>query len=100
MTPVCIKMLERSRKINTLVFQRLSSVGQVEVSRQLGVSEPTISRLKNEHLEAVCQMLAVLNLKVVPIEMKCFEPRKIEILMELARDHLNQLESVEQLTWT
>lgn len=39
------------------------------------------------------------GLKLVPIEMQCFSPRKVAILMELARDHLNQLETVEQLQW-
>jgi hypothetical protein len=31
--------------------------------------------------------------------MQCFPPRKVEMLLELARDHLQQLQSVDQLSW-
>ncbi len=91
--------------MHTLVLQRLSSVSQAEVARRIEVSDATISRLvgceaeRTSLLERLCQVLVALNLKVVPEKTRCFEPRKVEILMELARDHLNQLQNVEQLTW-
>jgi len=90
---------ERSRKAHSLALQRLASVGQAEVARALETSESTISRAVNSELERICSILAVVGLKIVPTDMQCFPPRKVEILMELARDHLNQLEKVEQLQW-
>jgi len=90
---------ERARKAVSLILQRLASVGQVQVAHALGTSESTVSRTVNGDMERLCQILIILGLKVVPVEMQCFPPRKVAILMELARDHLNQLERVEQLTW-
>ena len=99
MNPVSSADVERSRKFLALVLQRVSSVGQNRIAEQLATSESTISRLVSTDLERVCQVLTVLGLKVVPCEMKCYEPRKIAILLELARDHLSQLENVEQLSF-
>lgn len=99
MTSVSSVVAERSRKAHSLALQRLASVGQAEVARQLDTSESTISRAVNNELERLCTILAVLDLKVVPAAMQCFPPRKVEILLELARDHLAQLEKVEQLQW-
>jgi hypothetical protein len=99
MTPVSATVAERSRKFHSLVLQRVSSVGQIHIAEQLGVSEATVSRAINEQLERACQVLASVGLKVVPVEMKCYEPRKIAILLELARDHLAQLDNVEQLSF-
>jgi hypothetical protein len=90
---------ERSRKAHSLALQRLASVGQAEVAKALDTSESTISRSVNAELERICSILAVIGLKVVPNDMQCFPPRKVAILMELARDHLNALETPEQLQW-
>lgn len=99
MNPVSSSVAERSRKSHTLALQRLASAGQNTVAEQLQTSEATVSRFVSAELERACQVLAALGLKVVPLEMKCYEPRKIAILMELARDHLNQLDTVEQLSF-
>lgn len=99
MSPVSSAVAEKSRKYQSLVLQKVSSAGQNRIAEQLDTSEATVSRVINADLERVIQLLAVLDLKVVPAEMMCFPPRKIAILMELARDHLNQLESPEQLTF-
>jgi hypothetical protein len=96
---VSLALTERSRKAHSLALQRLASVGQAEVARALDTSESTISRAVNGELERMCAILTAVGLKVVPAEMQCFPPRKVAILMELARDHLNQLETPEQLQW-
>jgi hypothetical protein len=90
---------ERARKFASLVLQRLTAVGQNKVADEIGVSAATVSRWTSEDLERACLILATVGLKVVPLDMQCFPPRKVAILMELARDHLNQMENVEQLTW-
>lgn len=99
MTPLSSAVAERSRKSHALTLQRLASIGQVKVAEVVGASESTVSRFVSTDLERACIVLAALGLKIVPVEMKCYEPRKIAILMELARDHLNQLDTVEQLSF-
>jgi hypothetical protein len=90
---------ERARKYVSLALQHISAVGQNTVASEIGVSPPTVSRFVSDDLERACQVFAAVGLKLVPTDMQCFPPRKIAILMELARDHLNQLENVEQLSW-
>lgn len=99
MTTVSSASAERARKYSSLVLQRLSSVGQNRVADEIGVSAPTVSRWTSEDLERACLILATVGLKIVPVEMQCFQPRKVQMLLELARDHLVQLESTEQLSW-
>lgn len=99
MKPISAAHAERARKFQTLILQRSAAVGQKAAAEQLDTSEATVSRLVSGDLERVCALLAVLGLKVVPNEMQCYAPEKIRILLSLARDHLNQLESPEQLTF-
>jgi len=90
---------ERARKSHSLALQHISAVGQSNIATEIGVSPPTVSRFVSDDLERACQVLCAAGLKIVPAEMQCFPPRKIEILLELARDHLHQLESVDQLSF-
>jgi hypothetical protein len=65
----------------------------------MGVSESTVSRMKNDQLEQFCLLLAHAGLKVVPIEMQCFPADKVQALLTLARDHLAAIERPDQLVW-
>ncbi|ENH6340909.1 hypothetical protein ABWH74_004299 [Burkholderia vietnamiensis] len=95
----CVPVTERARKSHSLALQRISAKGQNTIATEIGVSPPTVSRFVSDDLERACQVLAAAGLKVVPVEMQCFPPRKVEMLLELARDHLSQLKSVDQLSW-
>lgn len=99
MSTVSSAVGERSRKFQALVLQRLSSVGQVGVSELLGVSEATVSRFVKDDLERACQVLAAAGLKVVPGEMKCYDPEWIDAVFKLARAGMNQVDNVEQLSF-
>lgn len=90
---------ERARKIESTILQSLSRHGQAHVAQDIGVSESTVSRWKAEQLTMVAGLLASLNLKVVPIEMKCYQPESIAALMQLAKERVAQLETPEQLVW-
>lgn len=90
---------ERARKISTLIFHRLSSVGQATLAERAGASEPTVSRWKSEQVEQCAKFLAHLGLKVVPEEMRCFDPAKIGAILQLAKAHLSEIEGTEQLEW-
>lgn len=65
----------------------------------MGVSESTISRMKNEQLESFCLMLAHLGLKVVPTEMQCFPAERVQALLTLTKGYLASIERPEQLHW-
>lgn len=99
MNPLSAADAERARKFHTLALQRVASVGQKHMAEQLDTSESTVSRFVSAELERACRVLAVLGLKVVPSDMQCYPPDKIRILLTLARDHLNQLETPEQLSF-
>lgn len=99
MNPLSAADAERARKFHALVLQKVASLGQRQMAEQLATSESTVSRFVSSDLERACVVLAVLGLKVVPGEMQCYPPAKIAILLSLARDHLNQLEKPEQLSF-
>lgn len=84
-----------------LAMQRAARVGQNDVGLAIGLDSSAVSRHMSDEKDMTRSLtiLAALGLKVVPAEMQCFPPRKVAILMELARDHLNQMQDVEQLTW-
>lgn len=99
MTPLSSATSERSRKFHSLVLQRAASVGQNQIAEQLQVSEATISRFVSADLERACQVLAVLGLKVVPSDMKCYPKDQIEAIFTLARSSMNRIDDVEQLSF-
>lgn len=73
--------------------------GQVRIAEAVGVSEATISRMKSEQLAQVAAVIAAAGMKVVPEEMRCYPAKKLNAILELARDHLNALDDVERLSW-
>lgn len=99
MSAVSSAVAERSRKAHALVLQRVSSVGQMTVAEQIGLSAPTVSRFINDDMERACQVLIALGLKVVPVEMKCYPKDQIEAIFTLARASMNRVDDVEQLSF-
>lgn len=88
---------ETARKGVALVLQRLQAAGTaVAVSAAMGVSESTISRLKNDHLEGVLQLLAHLGIKCVPSDYRCVDREAYEFLV---RSHKRVMEKAPQLIW-
>lgn len=83
MREVCMPAPERARKIVQVVLKRLSEERQSEIAAALGVSEATISRAKNDHLELFARILAQAGLKVVPVEACIVDERKLAALGEL-----------------
>lgn len=89
----------RARKNYSLIVQRLASVGNAPVALAVGCDESTISRMKPEKFREFSEILAVLDLKIVPMDMKCFNEREMEAILTLAKSKMRELESVEQLEW-
>lgn len=52
----------RAREFESLILNRLLSVGQKTVADAIGVSESTVSRWKEGEIERWCKVLALLGL--------------------------------------
>lgn len=89
----------RARKNYVQLMQKLASVGNLAVAEAVGVDESTISRMKPEKFQEFAKILAVLELKIVPNEMKCFDEKEIAAILQLARSRMVDIESVDQLEW-
>lgn len=94
-----LKMDAQARANLAFALKRIAEVQQVVIAPSVGVSAPTVSRFVADDLPRACAVLAAAGIKFVPVETAVYEPRKVQILLELARDHLNQIETVEQLQW-
>lgn len=90
---------ERTRKNHAAILGRLASVGGARLAEALNVSEATVSRWKSEHAEQCARALSALGLKVVPVDMRCFDEKKIDAILQLAKSHLAEIEKSEQLAW-
>lgn len=99
MTPSSHDPATRARKSEALVLQRLASIGQVAVAKGLGVNESTVSRMKDGEISRYSQMLAVLGLKVVPVEVRCFDPDEVGALLFHARKRLEGMTNPDELQW-
>lgn len=100
MNAVSVETQERSRKNHSMILQRLSSVGQVNIAKTLSISEGTVSKMKSEGaIEQFSLMLAALGLKAVPIEMQCYPREQIGAILTLARANLQRIETPDQLTF-
>jgi len=78
-------------------MQRLASIGNAPVAHAVGCDEATISRMKPEKFEQFAQILAVLDLKIVPSEMRCFNQRDIEAIFHQAKRWMEHVQNVDQL---
>lgn len=99
MTAVSSAIAENARKNEKAVLQAFARVSQTRVAEAMGVSDSTVTRLKEGGIEQACVLLAACGLKVVPTDHQCFPRDKIQALLTLARDHLVQMEHPEELVW-
>ncbi len=90
---------ENARKNERAILQGLARVSQTKVAELMGASETKVSRFKGADLEEIGALLAACGLKAVPNDMQCFPREKVNALLTLARDHLQQIEHPEQLSW-
>jgi transcriptional regulator with XRE-family HTH domain len=97
MAAVLVTPAERARKALGLALRNLQEPGSaVAVAAAMGVSESTVSRLKNDHMESVLTLLAHLGLKVVPADFKCVDRESYEFLV---RSHTRVMEKAPGLIW-
>lgn len=96
-SPLSQQQVVRARKNMAVLMQRLASTGNAPVALAVGCDEATISRMKPEKFQQFCEILSVLDLKVVPTEMRCFNQRDIEAILHQARRWMEHVRHVDQL---
>lgn len=100
MTEVSSSQRDSARKIESSLLQRLSAVGQVTVAKAMDVSESTISRLKDGQITAVAQLLAALNLKLVPADFKVVDPIRAQAMYTLYEAAMNRMTNPAELLFS
>lgn len=91
---------DKARKNEAVILRALASLGQAHLADLMGVSESLISRQKSDgQLAKTAEMLAHLGLKVVPVDVQCFDPKYVEHLRALAQLGLRQPSTDQVLNW-
>ena len=75
----------RARKITRILIKRAAEVGQIHIARYAGVSDSTVSAWFQKNADAMGKALAYMGFKVVPQEMKCYDPDYIDSIFKLAK---------------
>jgi hypothetical protein len=96
-SPLNQQQTVRARKNYSFLMQKLASIGNGPVAVAVGCDEATISRMKPEKFEQFCQILAVLGLKIVPEEMRCFNEADIAMFIHGSKRWMEHIQSVDQL---
>jgi len=91
---------DRSRKYVSLVLQAMQEPGrQVAAATVMGMSESTVSRLKNEHLQHFALLLAHVGLKIVPADRVCVSRETYEAMTHIATRAMSNADVARQLVW-
>ncbi|ARD11388.1 CII family transcriptional regulator [Pseudomonas savastanoi] len=75
---------ETARETETLILQRVLSVGQKEIARETGLSESTVSRWNEGEYARWAKVLSFLGLRVVPQSAMLVTPAYLHSLETLA----------------
>lgn len=88
---------ERARKAQTAILQAVQRDGtQAAIAAAMGVSQSTLSRMVNDHLETFTLMLAHAGLKVVPTSHRCVAAETYEFLTQT---HARVMQKAPELIW-
>lgn len=96
-SPLNQEQTVRARKNYVVLMQKLASIGNGPVALAVGCDEATISRMKPEKFQQFAEILAVLGLKIVPTNMRCFDVRDIEAILYQAKRWMEHIQNVDQL---
>lgn len=92
--------IERSRKAYSMVLQAMQDPGtQRNLAQVLGVSESTVSRIKNEKLEDALALIYQLGFKVVDASRVCVDRSKYEAMVTIARAAMADEDTARRLIW-
>lgn len=96
------EQLAWSRNMQSQILTAIDATGQQAVASCIGIDPTAITKMKSAQgtakhgdIERLCHLLAVVGLKIVPADMKCYDASKIDILFRLAKDNFQRLEEVD-----
>ncbi len=85
MTKLSAIAVDTARKSLTVALQSLQDPGvAAEIAKAMQTSESTVSRLKNEHMPALIEMLAHAGVKLVPVSSVEVDMERLKALALLA----------------
>lgn len=97
MSALCALPVDTARKGVALALQALQEPGKAHaLSITLGMSDASVSRLKNEKLEEVALLCAHLGIKWVPAGHRCVSAETYEFL---TKTHARVMAQAPQLIW-
>jgi len=96
------QQLAWSCNMQSQILTAIDTTGQEAVAGCIGIHPTAITKMKSPQsnakhsdIERICHILAVVGLKIVPADMKCYDAAKIDILFRLAKDNFQRLEEVD-----
>ncbi len=99
MPPLNQETIARSSLNLSTCMKGIASAGHNKIAEALEVDESTISKFKQEKIPQFCTLLATCGLKIIPIQMKCYDPEYIKAIFKLAQVQMNKFHEPEQLSW-
>lgn len=88
---------ERARKAVSLVLQAMEDPGKAgALAVAMGVSDATVSRIKNERLKEVALLCAHLGIKWVPADHTCVDAATYNFL---TTTHARVMQKAPELVW-
>ena len=98
MSEFSISPLEKARKALAPVLQLLKKDGkQGQIATSMGVSDSSMSRLVNDHLDDVIVVLYHAGFKVVSQDMRCYPAQDVEAWFAAYKRQVQHAETAEQL---
>lgn len=99
------KQHAHSRSIQADILQKVAVHKRCYLAQSLNVDPTTIGRWLDSsqagsRLEQFATLLAICELKVVPIQMQCYDHHKIDILFHLAKDSLTRFDNANAFLMT
>jgi hypothetical protein len=99
MNEVSAMVNEMTRKIERVILHSLADTGQAKAATLMGLSESTVSRMKDGQIHAICQLISACGLKVVPAKYKCLDPIKAQAMVTLYEAALARISNPIELLW-
>lgn len=98
--PVSSSAMDKARKAHAMVLVRLQDSGiQAALAVAQGVSESTISRIKNEKLEDAITLLVHLGFKVVSESKVCVDRSMYQAMVTIAGRAMSDSSTAQKLVW-
>ena len=91
--------LERARKNARILGKHIEAAGLEPTAAFAGASKSTMGAWFNENRDVMGKALAFMGLKVVPVDMRCYDPEQIEAIFTLAKTSVRRMRSADDLNF-